>query len=67
MKIKGLIIFFCFSFLFGGDIDRELNIAGKNKKEIQSAIRRVPKSQRTGMERLIKHMPKEIVDLKILD
>ena len=67
MKTNGLIIFFCFSFLFGGDIDLQLNIAGKNKKEIQSAICRVPKSQRTGMEWLIKHMPKEIIDLKILD
>ena len=44
MKINGLIIFFCFSFLFGGDIDRQLNIAGKNKKEIQSAIGRVTKN-----------------------
>ena len=62
MKINRLIIFFCFGFLFSGDIDRELKIAGKNKKEIQSAIRRVPKAQRAGMEWLIKHMPHE--DLK---
>jgi len=62
MKINRLIIFFCFGFLFSGDIDRELKIAGKNKKEIQSAIRRVPKVQRAGMEWLIKHMPHE--DLK---
>ena len=34
MKINSLIILFCFAFLFGGDIDRELGIAGKNKKEI---------------------------------
>jgi len=62
MKINRLIIFFCFCFIFGGNIDRELKIAGKNKKEIQSAIRRVPKAQRAGMEWLIKHMPHE--DLK---
>ena len=62
MNINRLIIFFCFGCLFSGDIDRELKIAGKNKKEIQSAIRRVPKVQRTGMEWLIKHMPHE--DLK---
>ena len=62
MKINRLIIFFCFCFIFGGNIDRELKIAGKNKKEIQNAIRRVPKAQRAGMEWLIKHMPQE--DLK---
>ena len=62
MKINRLIIFFCFCFIFGGNIDRELKIAGKNKKEIQSAIRGVPKAQRAGMEWLIKHMPHE--DLK---
>ena len=65
MKINRLILlFFCFCFIFGGDIDRELNIAGKNKKEIQNAIRRVPKAQRAGMEWLIKHMPDH--DLKIV-
>ena len=62
MKINRLAIFLCFCFLFGGDIDQRLNIAGKNKKEIERAMRAVPKSQRMGMEWLIKHMPDE--DLK---
>ena len=62
MKINSLIILFCFGFLFGGEIDRELDIAGKNKKEIEKAMRKVPKNQRAGMEWLIKHMPEE--DLK---
>ena len=36
MKIKNrIIIFLCFCFLFGGDIDRELKIAGKNKNQIK--------------------------------
>ncbi len=59
MKINSLIIFFCFGFLFGGDIDHELDIAGKNKKEIENAMRKVPKNQHAGMEWLIKHMPEE--------
>ena len=62
MKINRLAIFLCFCFLLGGDINQQLNTAGKNKKEIESAMRNVPKSQRTGMEWLIKHMPAE--DLK---
>ena len=62
MKINSLIIIFCFGFLFGGDIDLELDIAGKNKKEIEKAMQKVPKNQRSGMEWLIKHMPEE--DLK---
>ena len=64
MKINSLIILFCFGFLFGGDIDRELDIAGKNKKEIEKAMRKVPKNQRAGMEWLINHMPEE--DLKVI-
>ena len=62
MKINRIIIFLCFCFLFGGDIDRELKIAGKNKNQIKKALRKVPKVHRTGMEWLIKHMPEE--DLK---
>ena len=62
MKINRIIIFLCFCFLFGGDIDRELKIAGKNKNQIKKALRKVPKVHRAGMEWLIKHMPEE--DLK---
>ena len=64
MKINRIIIFLCFCFLFGGDIDRELKIAGKNKNQIKKALRKVPKVHRAGMEWLIKHMPEE--DLKIV-
>ena len=62
MKTNRIIIFLCFCFLFGGDIDRELKIAGKNKNQIKKALRKVPKFHREGMEWLIKHMPEE--DLK---
>ena len=62
MKINRIIIFLCFCFLFGGDIDQQLKIAGKNKNQIKKALRKVPKVHRAGMEWLIKHMPEE--DLK---
>ena len=55
-------MFLCFCFLFGGDIDQQLKIAGKNKNQIKKALRKVPKVHRAGMEWLIKHMPEE--DLK---
>ena len=62
MKINRIIMFLCFCFLFGGDIDQQLKIAGKNKNQIKKALRKVPKVHRAGMEWLIKHMPEE--DLK---
>ena len=55
-------MFLCFCFLFGGDIDQQLKIAGKNKNQIKKALRKVPKVHRAGMEGLIKHMPEQ--DLK---
>ena len=63
MKIKNIaLVFLCFSFLFGGNINQQLRIAGKNKKEIKKALRKAPKDHREGMHWLIKHMPDE--DLK---
>ena len=63
MKINNvLLVLFCFGILFGGDIDRQLIMAGKNKKEIKKALRKAPKAHRGGMHWLIKHMPDE--DLK---
>ena len=57
MKLNGVVVLLFFGFLFGGDIDLKLEIAGKNKKEIKRAIRKVPRQQRAGMEWLINHMP----------
>ena len=37
MKINRIIMFLCFCFLFGGDIDQQLKIAGKNKNQIKKA------------------------------
>jgi len=63
MKIYNIILaFFCLGILLGGDIDRQMLIAGKNKKEIKKALRQTPKFYRRGMTWLIKHMPEE--DLK---
>ena len=62
MKINRIIMFLCFCFLFGGDIDQQLKIAGKNKNQIKKALWKVPKVHRAGMEWLIKHMPEK--DLK---
>ena len=62
MKINRIIMFLCFCFLFGGDIDQQLKIAGKNKNQIKKALRKVPKFHRAGMEWLIRQMPDE--DLK---
>jgi len=64
MKLNGVIVLLFLGFLFGGEIDRKLEIAGKNKKEIKRAIRKVPRQQRAGMEWLINHMPEE--DLKVV-
>ena len=58
MKIKNIaLVFLCFSFLFGGNINQQLRIAGKNKKEIKKALRKAPKNHRAGMHWLIKNMP----------
>ena len=63
MKIKNIaLVFLCLSFLFGGNINQQLRIAGKNKKEIKKALRKTPKAYRAGMHWLIKNMPEE--DLK---
>ena len=63
MKINNiLLVFVCFGILFGGELDQQLIIAGKNKKEIKKALREAPKAHRGGMHWLIKHMPEE--DLK---
>ena len=64
MKLYTVGFFLLFGFLFGGDIREELERAGKNKGNIQKAMDIVPKSQRAGMEWLIKHMPDH--DLKIV-
>lgn len=64
MKLYTVGFFLLFCFLFGGDIREELERAGKNKGNIQKAMDIVPKSQRAGMEWLIKHMPDH--DLKIV-
>ena len=59
--ITGLIV----SLLLGGtDFQKQLNLAGSNRLEIELAINEVPDSQKAGMAWLLTHMPEE--DLKIL-
>ena len=48
----------------GGDFQKQLDIAGENRLEIEQALREVPKSQKRGMDWLVTHMPEE--DLKLL-
>ena len=48
----------------GSDFQKQLEIAGDNRLEIEQAIREVPEDQRAGMEWLLTHMPQE--DLKTL-
>ncbi len=63
MKINNiLLVFVYFGILFGGELDQQLIMAGKNKKEIKKALRKTPRAHRGGMHWLIKHMPEE--DLK---
>ena len=63
MKIKNIMmVFIYFGVLFGVNVDDELKIAGKNKKEIKKALRKAPRAYREGMNWLVKHMPDE--DLK---
>ena len=59
--ITGLIV----SLLLGGaDFQKQLDLAGSNRLEIELAIHEVPDSQKAGMAWLLTHMPEE--DLKIL-
>ena len=51
-------------FCGGADFQKQLELAGANRVEIEQAIREVPESQQEGMEWLIKHMPEE--DLQTL-
>ena len=64
MKFYAASSFLVFCFLFGGDIRKELDRAGKNRGNIQKAMNTVPEDHRAGMEWLIKHMPDH--DLKIV-
>ncbi len=50
--------------LGGSDFQKQFDIAGENRLEIEEAIREVPDTQKAGMEWLITHMPEE--DLKTL-
>ena len=51
-------------FCGGVDFQKQLDISGENRLEIEQAIREVPESQKAGMSWLIRHMPEE--DLKTL-
>lgn len=48
----------------GADFQKQLEIAGDNRLEIEYAISETPESQKAGMEWLITHMPEE--DLQVL-
>ncbi len=48
----------------GGDFQKQLDLAGDNRLEIEHAIRETPESQKKGMAWLLTHMPEE--DLKLL-
>lgn len=48
----------------GADFQKQLDIAGENRFEIEQAIREVPEDQSRGMAWLLTHMPPE--DLKVL-
>lgn len=54
--ISGLVLGLMIS---GADFQKQLEIAGENRLEIEQAIREVPESQKRGMEWLITHMPEE--------
>tara|TARA_X000001036_G_scaffold64127_1_gene54747 strand:+ start:14538 stop:15641 length:1104 start_codon:yes stop_codon:yes gene_type:complete len=63
MRLNKIIVFISFIFLFCcSDLNQQLVIAGKNKKEINTALSEVPKNQLEGMKWLVKHMPDQ--DLK---
>lgn len=60
-----MYIGFILALLAGGaDFQKQLDIAGKNRLEIEQAIREVPEDQKAGMAWLLIHMPEE--DLKTL-
>jgi hypothetical protein len=60
-----MYIGFILALLAGGaDFQKQLNIAGENRLEIEQAIREVPEDQKAGMAWLLTHMPEE--DLKTL-
>lgn len=42
-----------------GDFQKQLDIAGENRQEIERAIRETPERQQAGMAWLITHMPEE--------
>jgi len=49
MKINNiLLVFVYFGILFGGELDQQLIMAGKNKKEIKKALRKTPRAHRGG-------------------
>ena len=43
----------------GSDFQKQLDIAGENRLEIEQAIREVPENQKAGMAWLLTHMPSE--------
>ena len=43
----------------GGEFQKQLDLAGDNRFEIEQAIREVPETQKAGMEWLLTHMPEE--------
>ena len=60
-----MFIGFILALLAGGaDFQKQLDIAGENRLEIEQAIREVPEDQKAGMAWLLTHMPEE--DLKTL-
>ena len=48
----------------GAEFQKQLDIAGDNRLEIERAIREVPEEQKAGMAWLLTHMPED--DLKTL-
>jgi len=59
--ISGLLL----GLMIGGaDFQKQLDIAGVNRLEIEQAIRETPESQKRGMAWLLTHMPED--DLKTL-
>ncbi|MBT4530513.1 MAG: hypothetical protein HOC27_04855 [Phycisphaerae bacterium] len=51
-------------FVAGSDYQKQLDLAGENRLEIEQAIREVPEIQQAGMAWLLTHMPED--DLKTL-
>lgn len=61
-----LILIFVSSITFGDDLlDASLERAKENRAELELALKKVPSSQRGGMEFLIRHMPnRDLASLK---